>query len=75
MSEFSVERRLILRQEGTEYGIQQCPDMPEIVELTTNFFGNDKKPEVVISMERDMARAFASLILEYCENDENFKVY
>lgn len=72
MSEFSVERRLILRAQECEYGIQQCIDEPEIAELTTKFVGVNKTPEVVMSMTREMARTFANLILEYCDNDENF---
>ena len=72
MSDFSVERRIILRIQDCEYGIQQCIDMPEIVELTKKFSGVNKTPEVVISMTREKARTFANLILEYCDNDENF---
>lgn len=70
--DFGVKKNLILKTSDAEYGVQQCSDISEIVEFTLRFKGNDDLPEIMMSFTREQARAFANLVLEYCDCDTNF---
>lgn len=75
-SKFKIESviKIVPENDNYFYAIQPDRDGLGVIEITEYYYDSDKEePENYLCFTREEARLIANKLIEYCDNDENFK--